>query len=141
MSLPIQIKNLRGGQVLKLDVRPGDEVETLQVEIAEALGVQPESQKLVYRGKALAVGKRLEEYSIPEDSVVHLIIKVDVDSEQCQRVLEQRLQAASDKVLSRERARRRMEPRSFNELYADEKLERIVSNGFAELVAEEEVVL
>jgi hypothetical protein len=76
MTLPIKVKNLQSGQVLELEVQSGDIVETLQARITEELGVPPDAQKLVYRGKSMAAGKRLEEYNVPVGGMIHLVMKL-----------------------------------------------------------------
>jgi len=76
MSLPIQVKNLASGQVLNLDVQGAESVESLQAALAASLDVPPDCQKLIFRGKQLQAGKKLSDYNIQPNALLHLVMKL-----------------------------------------------------------------
>ncbi|XP_057258220.1 ubiquitin-like protein 4A, partial [Pezoporus wallicus] len=58
-----------------LQVSPHEDVAALRLLVAERLQVPVEQQRLLYRGKALADGRRLSEYSIGPSARLNLVLK------------------------------------------------------------------
>jgi len=71
--MKILIKTL-AGKTLPLDVEPSDLVDNLKAKVQDKEGIPPDMQALVFEGKQLENGRRLEEYGLREGATVHLVL-------------------------------------------------------------------
>ena len=71
----VTVKTLTG-KSFAVDVFPTSAVEQLMSKIQDKEGIPPDQQRIVFKGKQLDVGHRLEEYGITNESVVHLVLRL-----------------------------------------------------------------
>uniref|UniRef100_A0A8C8YJL2 Ubiquitin-like protein 4A n=1 Tax=Prolemur simus TaxID=1328070 RepID=A0A8C8YJL2_PROSS len=72
--MQLTVKALQGREC-SLQVREDEFVSTLKQLVSEKLNVPVRQQRLLFKGKALADGKRLSDYSIGPNSKLNLVVK------------------------------------------------------------------
>uniref|UniRef100_A0A8C5V459 Ubiquitin-like protein 4A n=1 Tax=Microcebus murinus TaxID=30608 RepID=A0A8C5V459_MICMU len=72
--MQLTVKALQGREC-SLQVREDELVSTLKQLVSEKLNVPVRQQRLLFKGKALADGKRLSDYSIGPNSKLNLVVK------------------------------------------------------------------
>lgn len=75
-SLSLVFKSLKPPATYTLSVQPTDSIATIKTQLATLLSAPPaDAQRLLLKGKALADGKLLQEYSIKEGDTLNLVVK------------------------------------------------------------------
>ncbi|XP_060038598.1 ubiquitin-like protein 4A [Erinaceus europaeus] len=72
--MQLTVKALQGREC-SLQVSEDEPVSSLKLLVAERLNVPVRRQRLLFKGKALADGKRLSDYSVGPDSKLNLVVK------------------------------------------------------------------
>jgi len=79
-SITITFKSVKPAQLYTLSVQPTDTISDIKSQLAAQPGAPPaDAQRLLLKGKALADGKLLQEYSIKEGDTVNLMVKPGFD--------------------------------------------------------------
>lgn len=73
-AMQLTVKALQGREC-SLQVSEDELVSTLKHVVSEKLNVPVRQQRLLFKGKALADGKRLSDYSIGPNSKLNLVVK------------------------------------------------------------------
>ena len=60
-------------KTITVEVEPLDLVESLKEKIKSKLGIQPQSQRLIYGGRQLVDGPTLSDYNIQKESTLFLL--------------------------------------------------------------------
>lgn len=74
-ALTLHIQTLTGVTFVIEGLSVTDKIETVKQRIAAKSEIAPESQRLIYGGKLLEDRRTLEECGIPDQAVLHLVIK------------------------------------------------------------------
>ena len=77
-SIRVLIKTLTGRQ-FAVNINPDSYIEDLKNEICDIDGTPPDQQRLIFAGRQLEDGNKLSEYSISEDSLIHLVLRLRGD--------------------------------------------------------------
>ncbi|XP_049623028.1 ubiquitin-like protein 4A [Suncus etruscus] len=72
--MQLTVKALQGREC-SLQVSEDELVSTLKERVSQTLNVPVRQQRLLFKGKALADGKRLSDYSIGPNSKLNLVVK------------------------------------------------------------------
>lgn len=76
-SMPIHVV-MPTGKMTTLDVLPSDDVENIKLEIYDEDGIPPYQQYLLFDGKELEDGRRLNDFNIQKGSMLHLVLHQSV---------------------------------------------------------------
>jgi hypothetical protein len=63
------------GKCITLDVKPTDRIEDVKAMVENQLNVPPDQQRFIFEGRELEDGNTLEDYSVANDSKIHLIFR------------------------------------------------------------------
>ncbi|KAM6151408.1 ubiquitin-like protein 4A [Rhynchocyon petersi] len=72
--MQLTVKALQGRECI-LQVSEDEMVSSLKLQVSEHLNVPVRQQRLLFKGKALADGKKLSDYSIGPNSKLNLVVK------------------------------------------------------------------
>ena len=71
--MPVRLKTLTG-KIYDLMIDPAETTRELKLQIEEIIGLQPESQRIIFNGKQLDDDEMLQDYSVSKDSILHLVL-------------------------------------------------------------------
>ncbi|XP_048101322.1 polyubiquitin-B-like [Alosa alosa] len=74
--VPIQVFVRNEGQSKTYDVTPGETVTDLKRKVYNKERVPVDQQRLIYNGKQLEDGQKLEDYGIQSGSTIHLTLRL-----------------------------------------------------------------
>lgn len=74
-NIRIWIKTLTGKR-FTVNINPDSYIEDLKNKICDIDGTPPDEQRLVFAGRQLDDGNRLSEYSISNESLIHLVLRL-----------------------------------------------------------------
>ncbi|KZV93002.1 ubiquitin-like protein [Exidia glandulosa HHB12029] len=75
-DITLTVKSLKPALTFTLAVQPTDSIQHIKAKLAAQPNAPPaDSQRLLYKGKALADARLLKEYDIPQASTLNLVIK------------------------------------------------------------------
>ncbi|KAI0918412.1 hypothetical protein AcV5_002411 [Taiwanofungus camphoratus] len=79
-SIRITFKSAKRAQAYTLSIQPTDTISDIKSQLATEPGAPPaDAQRLLLKGKALADGKLLKEYSVKDGDTVNLMVKPGFD--------------------------------------------------------------
>ena len=73
--MQILVKTI-SGRCHVLEVDPTDKIEVIKAKIQELEGIPPDTQRLIFAGRNLEDDNTLEDYSIPINPTIHLVLRL-----------------------------------------------------------------
>jgi ubiquitin len=64
------------GKTMAIEVNPSDSIGTLKQKILTKEGIPANEQRLIFGGKQLEDHRTFEDYNIPKESTIHLILRL-----------------------------------------------------------------
>ncbi|SIO73392.1 Polyubiquitin-B [Babesia microti strain RI] len=75
-GIKLTVKTLTGSDITVDDVSEDDTVLTLKQKISKVQNMPIDHQRLIFNGKMLKNGKKLSEYKIKDNAVIHLVLRL-----------------------------------------------------------------
>ena len=73
-GMQIFVKTLTG-KTITLDADPSDSIESIKAAIEDKEAIYSDKHRLIFKGKELTDDRTLSDYSIPNESTLHLVLR------------------------------------------------------------------
>ena len=75
LDIHIFVKTLTG-KTITLEVESSEKIENVKAKILAKEGIPPDQQRLIYKGKQFGNNQRLSDFSVGNDDMLHLLLRL-----------------------------------------------------------------